>query len=212
MIEKYKEELRTADFAVGGKVIGRLPKQEFMRVTKEHFSNKSEEQLETLLECLEQDQQGDWVMYELLFEEDRSGDQGQFAEELRDQFLAEREQYLETLEDALIEAMGTTSETPYDDMITLEQARIGILTADIDCDYSTLNMYLRYGFDVPDEVNLDEAPVESVTLGTFMKRIKSCNVQKTKREQLKTPTRDRKAKLMGVVRAKQFGLRPKRKV
>jgi len=181
MIEKYKEELRSADFAVGGKVIGRLPKLDFMKITKDHFSNKSEEQLETLWECLEQDQQGDWVMYELLFEEDRSGDQGQFAEEIRDQFLAEREQYLQILEEALIEAMGTTSEDPYADMLTLEQARIGILTADIDCNYETLNMYLRYGFDIPDEVNLDAAPVEPVTLGTYMRRIKSCNVQKSKR-------------------------------
>ena len=63
----------------------------------------------------------------------------------------------------------------------LEQARIGILTADIDCNYETLNMYLRYGFDIPDEVNLDAAPVEPVTLGTYMRRIKSCNVQKSKR-------------------------------
>ena len=194
MIEKYKEELRAADFAVGGKVIGRLPKLDFMKITKQHFSNKSEEQLETLWECLEQDQQGDWVMYELLFEEDRSGDQGQFAEEIRDQFLAEREQYLQVLEEALIEAMGTTSESPYDDMLTLEQARIGILTADIDCDYATLNMYLRYGFDIPDEVNIDEALVDPVTLGTYMKRIKSCNVQKSKRAALRTPNKNANAK------------------
>ena len=178
MIDDYKKQLIAADMSAGGKVIGRLPKREFMTVTKEFFNKKSVEQFETLWECLEQDQQGDWVMYDLLFEEDRSGDQGQFVEEIRDQFLAEREMYLSTLEEALITAMGTTSEDPYADMITLEQARIGILTADINCDYATLNMYLRKGFEVGMDQDISSANVESVTLDTLMRRIKTCSVQR----------------------------------
>ena len=128
-------------------------------------------------------------MYESLFEEDRSGDQGQFCEEIRDQFLAERELYLDTLEEALIEAMGATSENPYDDMLTLEQARIGILTADIDCDYGALNMYLRRGFEIGPEEEITSSPVEPVSLSTFMKRIKTCNVRKKDAKESSAPTK-----------------------
>ena len=43
MIDDYKKQLIAADMSAGGKVIGRLPKREFMTVTKEFFNKKSVE-------------------------------------------------------------------------------------------------------------------------------------------------------------------------
>uniref|UniRef100_A0A7S3G9G2 Translin-associated factor X-interacting protein 1 N-terminal domain-containing protein n=1 Tax=Palpitomonas bilix TaxID=652834 RepID=A0A7S3G9G2_9EUKA len=103
MLDRVSDAFRKADLSDGGSVTGLLSRFDIERVLREQFPLKSNEQFEEIIESMQQDQPGEgMVKYAALFEEDREGNQGEFAECIRDQFIQEREDYLKELEECLI--------------------------------------------------------------------------------------------------------------
>lgn len=77
---------------------GKLFKDELVVALQGFFPDKNEERMAALKRSIDEDVEGDIVEYKVLFEEDREYNQGAFAEEVKDQQLQERVDYLNTLE------------------------------------------------------------------------------------------------------------------
>lgn len=92
-------------------------------------------------------------MYEDLFKEDREGNQGEFAETIRDQFVQEREEFLQKMDEMLTEVDREGTE-----QIDLAQARRVLETLDPEFEEEQIVGYLSRGFGV--------LPKDLVCLGT----------------------------------------------
>lgn len=170
LIDEFLNDCRDLDLNEGGKIIGRVPKKEFMNTLQTFFSDKSSDQINELTLALERDQPGNWVMYKKLFTEDREFNQGFFAEALRDQHLREREKFIHLLDECLTEECTSDSEN-----INVLEAKNGILKAEpsIESNGEKLNTFLCRGFDL-DETELanPETLLQRIPVRTFMLRIK----------------------------------------
>ena len=71
----------------GGKVLGVLAREQFNAVLNQFLPTKSANDMQVLKQALSYDQPLADIGYRKLFEENRDGDQGKFAEALRDQHL-----------------------------------------------------------------------------------------------------------------------------
>lgn len=82
---------------------GSVPeKKKMIEYVKEFFDTKSEDRMEEVLEALdEQFPDPGPVQFTELWAENKNGDQGPFAETVRDHDLAERQEYLEDIEEAI---------------------------------------------------------------------------------------------------------------
>lgn len=92
----------------------------FFRVDK--CGGKSLKRFDEVLQALDGDEPGPNVEWKKLFEEDREFNQGSFAECIRDQYLKERMEFIDSLGIALYE------ETASEDRCTREQVKRAILT------------------------------------------------------------------------------------
>ena len=73
----------------GGRTTETLERMEFIKMLKEMFAYKSDDDMKALQQALSYDQPLPVISYIKLFESDRSGNQGRFAEMLRDQYVSE---------------------------------------------------------------------------------------------------------------------------
>lgn len=92
----------------------------FFRVDK--CGGKTLKRFDEVLQALDGDEPGPNVEWKKLFEEDREFNQGSFAECIRDQYLKERMEFIDSLGIALYE------ETASEDRCTREQVKRAILT------------------------------------------------------------------------------------
>lgn len=92
---------------------GSVPeKKKLVDYIKDFFDSKAEDRMEEVLEALdEQFPEPGSIPFEELWAENKNGDQGPFAETVRDHDLAERQEYLEDIEEAFklgLHAAGPT--------------------------------------------------------------------------------------------------------
>ena len=179
MLNEMQAHMRELDLKEnGGKALGRVLKKRFFKEIELLFSHKDEESLTQLRVSLEQDRPGEWVQYELLFEEDREGNQGSFAEELRDQHLSERQELIRQIDEALTAVAGE------EEKVTAAQAAKALRTAVGDADDTTIAMYTRRGFGLAEDAAL---PGREATMGiaAFIRNLKKGVLQKRKRKHAK---------------------------
>jgi hypothetical protein len=85
-------------FEHGGKVLAVLPREHFNTTLNDFLVSKSPADMQALKQALSYDQPLADVGYSKIFEENRDGDQGKFAEALRDQHLADTMQTYRLIE------------------------------------------------------------------------------------------------------------------
>jgi hypothetical protein len=73
----------------GGRTTETVDRVDFVRMIKETFAYKSDDDMKALQQALSYDQPLPVISYVKLFESDRTGDQGRFAETLRDQYVSD---------------------------------------------------------------------------------------------------------------------------
>jgi Ca2+-binding EF-hand superfamily protein len=83
------------------KLRGQLQREDLRKALKSFFPFKNEDELQPLYQAVLYDQPLPTVRYEKLFESDANGDQGKFAETLRDQHLAAILQSYTAIEEAI---------------------------------------------------------------------------------------------------------------
>jgi len=91
---------------------GTIPQKKMLTdFLRTFFPSKSEERMDELIEALDEQCPGEGgIEWSSLMEEDRQGDQGPFAECMRDQDLQERQEYLEDIEEGLLLKARSTVE------------------------------------------------------------------------------------------------------
>lgn len=98
MCEDFEDKLNVS--YSNGTIPNKMALVEFLR---SFFPAKSDERFDELIEALDEQCPGDGsIEWATLLEEDRQGDQGPFAECMRDQDLQERQEYFEDIEEALM--------------------------------------------------------------------------------------------------------------
>jgi hypothetical protein len=129
MLKKMKEEeLANAsdeddEEAMSSKT--ELLKSEILKGLRELFPLKTEENFRRLIVCLNKDFPGLYVDFVQLFEEDEDYNQREFVEEIRHQFVVEREELIEELEESVIEHDANN-----DGSITLTEIHSAIMHVD----------------------------------------------------------------------------------
>jgi len=168
---------------------GTIPtKPDLIEFLRTFFPSKSEERFDELTEALDEQCPGDGPLeWSTLMEEDRQGDQGPFAEAMRDQDLQERQEYFEDIEEALllaaIKAVGGGPDTPKS--LNAKQVRIALESIDEgfkignEDGVKQLERIMAVGFDKlsndamptthPDPPEVGES--ETVSIERFVKRV-----------------------------------------
>lgn len=95
--------MRSVDERANSRPTGWLLKTEMRHVVKEHFSSKSEAQMNELFDALDSDEPREMVNYNRLFDDDSDLNQGVFAETLRQQHLNERLSFYQAVEDVVLD-------------------------------------------------------------------------------------------------------------
>jgi len=103
MLEEVSSTFQKEDVKENSKVTGKLMKNKFLAAMRRIFPLKTEVRHNRLKRCLAKEDaaQGSKVGYVAVFSEDKNGDQGPFAEMVRDQYKEERDEYLDDLRDVL---------------------------------------------------------------------------------------------------------------
>jgi len=102
MLDNLQNSFVKADQDINaGKTTNFLQKETLKTVFIEFFPVKSDKELKECFKALEKEYPTDQVEYPLIFAEDEEGNQGDFIEGVRDQHLTDREDYIDSLEEAL---------------------------------------------------------------------------------------------------------------
>lgn len=102
MLENLQNTFSKADEDInGGKATSKLPKETLRTVFIEFFPVKSDKELKECFKLLDKEYPDDLIEYINIFAEDEEGNQGDFIEGVRDQHLTDREDYIDSLEEAL---------------------------------------------------------------------------------------------------------------
>lgn len=80
---------------------GKIPKEVLKTLFSEFFSVKTDKEVKDCFKQLDKEYPTEEVEYAAVFAEDKEGNQGDFIECVRDQHLADREDYIESIEEAL---------------------------------------------------------------------------------------------------------------
>jgi len=98
MLQKFKD----TDLALHGDTpTKKIPKDVLKTVFSEFFSVKTDKDIKDCFKQLDKEYLTEEIEYDLIFAEDEEGNQGDFIECVRDQHLADREDYIESIEEAL---------------------------------------------------------------------------------------------------------------
>ena len=159
----------------GGKRSKKIRREDFVKALKQYFSDKDTDDFDRLVSALHKDQPSGWVLYDRLFQEDREGDQGFFAEEVRDQFLAEREEFRKEIAKHLEEEATDVDGTKY---VTPKVAIEAMLYVDASLSEESVDEYVKRGFGLSKDAELDPSLELPVTV--FMKQFTSGTMQTSK--------------------------------
>eukprot|EP01086_Lenisia_limosa_P008836 TRINITY_DN3124_c0_g1_i2.p1 TRINITY_DN3124_c0_g1~~TRINITY_DN3124_c0_g1_i2.p1 ORF type:complete len:207 (+),score=42.09 TRINITY_DN3124_c0_g1_i2:23-622(+) len=145
------------------KPTGKFSKKSLMVALRKFFPTKSDERFERLKVALSRDQPGNSILYAKLFMEDAEGNQGYFAEEVRDQHVNEREDYIEEIEEAIREFdTDRTGEAPVSDI------RKAMTSIDPKKPEQEINLYIARGVGT----TVSEIKENRVTrISTFIKKL-----------------------------------------
>ena len=203
MIESFLEMCRDIDLKDCGKVSGKVKKDDLSRAIRTFLTDKSEEMLDRLVGALDRDQPGAWVKYEKLFDEDREGNQGYFAEEIRDQFLLEREEFRKGVEKYLEEeALEEDAEPGGEDMpakrvVTVPMAVEAMLYVDCKLGEQVVEEYVKRGFGLDPRRQDEEIDIGlRIEMSAFMKNLVKGNMHKSSTER-KMRQRQRRLSMQG---------------
>jgi len=158
MIDLVTSSFQKADIAASktdaaaGKVTGRLKKDNFLGVLRKCFPLKIDIRFNKIKRALSKEDaaQGANVHYVNLFRENADGDQGPFAEAIRDQHVEEREEYLEDIEEALMSKAFRADESNPDGplMLTVPKITEAIKEFDPNKAMKTIGDYVMRGYGV----------------------------------------------------------------
>lgn len=102
MLEELKDKFKETDAELNNnQPTGKLAKQVIKTVFQEFFPVKSDKEIRECFKQLDKEYVNEVIEYDLIFAEDEEGNQGDFIEGVRDQHLSDREEYIESVEDAL---------------------------------------------------------------------------------------------------------------
>ena len=87
--------------SAGGRLMGLVTRSDFMELLTKEFPLKTPGEMKNLKRALSTDQPLPSIDYNKLFASDREGNQGKFAELLRDQFLSEVQEVYLAIESAI---------------------------------------------------------------------------------------------------------------
>eukprot|EP00474_Spongospora_subterranea_P011161 CRZ11619.1 hypothetical protein [Spongospora subterranea] len=138
-------KLLEACAAKDGARAGFIDKKMFVKVLLKQFPEKTMARMRFLVKAIEAESMfGNHVDYGKLFEENRDGDQGPFAEALRDQYLTEIIEYYQDLRHAL-EEIGREKEAK----LSPEQIRVALRLVDKKIPRREIDRILEDVFDGP---------------------------------------------------------------
>ena len=213
MIESFLEMCREIDLKDCGKVSGKVKKDDLSRAIRTFLTDKNEEMLDRLVGALDRDQPGAWVKYEKLFDEDREGNQGYFAEEIRDQFLLEREEFRKGVEKYLDEEAleeeaepgskpreegeGGASGVAVKRVVTVPMAVEAMLYVDCKLGEQVVEEYVKRGFGLDPRKQDEEIDISlRIEKAAFMKNLVKGNMHKSSTER-KMRQRQRRLSMQG---------------
>ncbi|XP_071973734.1 translin-associated factor X-interacting protein 1 isoform X2 [Engystomops pustulosus] len=161
--KQFLKELTTADSAN----VGSLTQEQFRLLLQKVYPSKSSDEIQELLVTADSQlkPEDDNIHYKSLFQEDEEGNASPFIVILRNQFSAERKQYLKQLKDKL-----------GDNYVKPEELKAAFLSVDPVIDDKTLDRYLSRAFQVTKE-QLDVA--KPLTLKQIFHNLDAVNIRKT---------------------------------
>ena len=189
MLENLEENFAREDLKRNGKKApsgvkkpsGKLKRVHFWQVVRRLFPAKSEERLYELSKGLEEDVQGaKLITYKAIMAEDSEGNQGEFVETLRQQYLDERREYVEDMKEALLlEDRDNTGK------VNAVQARNAFRVFDRNKSSKEVEQHLAKGFGIPAD-RLFENPYTQ--MDEFLKNVqKGVMYRRTKKAEEWTP-------------------------
>ncbi|XP_053522737.1 translin-associated factor X-interacting protein 1 isoform X2 [Artibeus jamaicensis] len=131
---------------------GQITMEQFSTVLRSAFSSKKEEKMQELMEAAgwhPNSSNADLLDYQSLFTEDEEGQSMPFLRLLWEQYMNEKDEYLQELKQELAVELQ--------EKVTLPKVREALMTIDPSLDKQTLNSYLSQAFQLP----LTELPEES---------------------------------------------------
>ena len=131
-VSKFQDFLRKTEARKVGKkkAKGTLSREEFLLALEKHFPFKSKADLSSLAQALIYDQPLAVINYEHLFEDcNQAGDQGKFAETLRDQHMSDIVQSYSAIEDAIRNEVTVNNMNKSGDEEALQIASVKLIKA-----------------------------------------------------------------------------------
>ncbi|XP_040265056.1 translin-associated factor X-interacting protein 1 [Bufo bufo] len=156
------KELTTAD----GSDVGSLTREQFSLQLTKSFPSKSSDEIQELLDTADSQlmPEDENINYKSLFSEDEEGNPCNFITILRNQFSAERKQYLQELRNKL----GSNLVKP-------EDLKAAFLSLDPDIEDKTLERYLSRAFQVNKE---QLETTKSLSLKQLFQNLEAVNIRK----------------------------------
>eukprot|EP01051_Picozoa_sp_SAG22_P020726 SAG22_NODE_4305_length_1311_cov_0.740924_2_plen_211_part_01 len=122
LVDTFLETCKQYDRDVsGGRQMGLIPRTDFMKLLVAEFSMKTAAEMKNLKRALSTDQPLPSIDYNKLFASDREGNQGKFAELLRDQFVNEVQEMYPAVEGAIRQTVLSSAAKPPAIQLTLMQ-------------------------------------------------------------------------------------------
>nr|KAF6412107.1 translin associated factor X interacting protein 1 [Rousettus aegyptiacus] len=156
---------------------GLLTMEQLSTVLKSTFPLKKEEKIQELMEAggwHPNSSNADLLDYRSLFLEDEEGQSRPFVQQLWEQYLDEKDDYLKELKQELGLELR--------EKVTLPKVREALMTIDPKLDKQTLNSYLSQAFQLP-VTELPEEPEEKteniiIQLQTVLERLQMADVRR----------------------------------
>ncbi|XP_036897366.1 translin-associated factor X-interacting protein 1 isoform X2 [Sturnira hondurensis] len=156
---------------------GQLTMEQFSTVLRNAFSSKKEEKIQELMEAAgwhPNSSNADLLDYHSLFTEDEEDQSMPFVRMLWEQYMDEKDEYLQELKQELGLELH--------EKVTLPKVREALMTIDPSLDKQTLNSYLSQAFQLP----LTELPEESeekeedtvIKLQTVLERLQKTDIRR----------------------------------
>jgi len=168
---EFLDELMTQFIARDKHKKGEIEKTEIEKIVRRLCAAKNEQNMRKLMNALELNDPSAKIRYELLFQEDRDGNQGPFVEELRDQHLSEIQCFQTEITEHLQKMQNTYQQ------VTVEQIEDTLKRLDPSKTQSEIDRYLCVGFGVSMRKSL--ASDLLVSLDTYMSKLATILVKRT---------------------------------
>jgi len=168
---RFLDELMTRFVLADKHKKGELAKEHIERIVRKLCAAKSEQNMKKLLNALELNEPQPKVRYELLFKEDRDGNQGPFVEELRDQHLSEIQLFHAEISEQLKAVQNEYQQ------VTVQQIEETLQRLDPQKTQTEIDRYLCVGFGVSMRKSL--ASDLLVSLDTFTAKLATILVKRT---------------------------------